>query len=108
MKLKEARLARGLGRPALAKMLAGAGAGIDMPTIWRYETGRVKPGIENARKLADALNVPVESIDEFQKAVADEAKNQDLNRAVEEARMQLAQQDTALRVAAQESGNVTQ
>ena len=64
MKLKEARLKAGLGRLRCAKL-----AGIDKPLLYRYELGLRRPGVRNATKIARALGVELEDIEEFRPAV---------------------------------------
>ena len=64
MKLKEARRRAGLGRVKAAKL-----SGVDASSIFRYETGRRVPGIENATRIARALGVGTGEVDEFRPAL---------------------------------------
>jgi len=55
--LKEIRLKKGITQVELAKHV-----GISQQTISHYETGRAKPSLDVAVKLAKALGVSVEEI----------------------------------------------
>ena len=57
MTLKEIRLKKGVTQVELAKHV-----GISQQTISHYETGRAKPSLDVAVKLAKALGVSVEEI----------------------------------------------
>ena len=57
MTLKEIRLKKGITQVELAKHV-----GISPQTISHYETGRAKPSLDVAVKLAKALGVSVEEI----------------------------------------------
>ena len=57
MTLKEIRLKKGITQVELAKHV-----GISQQTISHYETGRAKPSLDVAVKLAKALGVSVEEI----------------------------------------------
>lgn len=65
MKLKEARAAAGLGRRRASRCI-GMGVG----QLYRYEAGRLKPGIEVVMRISQglALKDPWQ-IDEFQPAL---------------------------------------
>ena len=56
-KLKNARLAAGLTQEELA-----AKCGMKKQSISRYENSEREPNIRTAKKLADALNIPLESL----------------------------------------------
>lgn len=56
-KLKTARLAAGLTQEELAER-----CGMKKQSISRYENSEREPNIRTAKKLADALNVPLESL----------------------------------------------
>ena len=57
MTLKEIRLKKGITQVELAKHV-----GISQQTISHYETGRAKPSLDVAVKLAKAFGVSVEEI----------------------------------------------
>ncbi|MCK5605695.1 helix-turn-helix domain-containing protein [Candidatus Pacearchaeota archaeon] len=56
-RLREIRDARSLTQPALGKMI-----GVTKATIYNWESGTRFPSRANMKKLADALQVPVESL----------------------------------------------
>ncbi len=58
--LREARRRAGLGRTKCAML-----AGIDAPSLARYETGRVQPGLLRALKIAKVLGVRADEVAEF-------------------------------------------
>lgn len=58
--LREARRRAGLGRVKCARL-----AGIDAPSLGRYETGKVVPGLVRALRIAKVLDVEVGEIAEF-------------------------------------------
>ena len=58
--LREARRRAGLGRVKCARL-----AGIDVPSLGRYETGKVQPGLVRALKIAKVLGVPADEVAEF-------------------------------------------
>jgi transcriptional regulator with XRE-family HTH domain len=62
--LREARLWAGLGRMKCARL-----AGIDAPSLGRYEAGKVRPGLSRAIRIAEVLGVPAGRIEEFIPAV---------------------------------------
>ena len=64
MKLKEARLGKGLGRGKLAER-----AGVTPPDLLRYEHAQKPPKLERALRIARALGVDPASIDEFRPAL---------------------------------------
>jgi transcriptional regulator with XRE-family HTH domain len=57
--LRKARLERGLKQRQVAEA-----TGITQPLLSDLESGRLKPGREMLRRLARALDVPVEWLDE--------------------------------------------
>jgi transcriptional regulator with XRE-family HTH domain len=58
--LREARRRVGLGRVKCAML-----AGIDPPSLARYEAGRVQPGLVRALKIAKVLGVQADRVVEF-------------------------------------------
>ena len=66
--LKEARKRAGLGREKCAAL-----SGISGPLILRYESGKARPGIVNAAKLARVIGVELDEVKEFERAL-EEAK----------------------------------
>lgn len=58
MKLEELRKSRDVSREALA-----VAVGVTYSTIANLETGRFKPRVDLAVKIAQFFNVPVESIE---------------------------------------------
>lgn len=58
--LREARRRAGLGRVKCASL-----AGIDAPSLARYETGTVQPGLIRALKIARVLGVRADEVAEF-------------------------------------------
>lgn len=60
MRLKEARVAAGLGRQRAARL-----AGVAKPLLYKYEAGIHRPGRENATRIAGVLGVGFADIDEF-------------------------------------------
>jgi transcriptional regulator with XRE-family HTH domain len=76
--LRAARKRAGLGLEPCARK-----AGVTVRLLLAYEMGRQKPGIANAARLARALDVRVDQIEEFTPAV----------REVEAAGFELAEAD---------------
>ena len=58
--LREARKRAGLGRAKCAML-----AGIDAPSLGRYETGKVRPGLVRAVRIAEVLGIRVDEVAEF-------------------------------------------
>ena len=56
-KLRAAREAHGLSRPALAEKV-----GVDPATIKRIENGTMQPVVGKAARIADALGVSLDSL----------------------------------------------
>jgi transcriptional regulator with XRE-family HTH domain len=52
-RIRKTRLARGIEQQELARL-----AGVKPHTMWRYEAGQMKPGVEKVDRMADALGVP--------------------------------------------------
>ena len=36
--------------------------GIKINSLWRYEQGKIRPSVDNALKISNALNVPIEEL----------------------------------------------
>ena len=64
VKLKEARIATGLGRRRASKCI-----GMGISQLYRYEAGLLRPGIEVVMRISQALELDPRSIDEFQHAL---------------------------------------
>ena len=62
--LKEARKRAGLGREKCAAL-----SGISGPLILRYESGKARPGIVNAAKLARVIGAELHEVREFEHAL---------------------------------------
>jgi len=66
MTLREARRRAGLGRVKCARL-----AGIDAPSLGRYEAGQVVPGLVRALRIAKVLGVEIGEVKEFVPTVRD-------------------------------------
>ena len=57
MKLREIRKQKGISQGRLSEL-----SHVDRVSISRYETGRKKPGVDNLKRLANALEVTTDEL----------------------------------------------
>jgi transcriptional regulator with XRE-family HTH domain len=56
-RIRAAREARSIGQAALARLI-----GVEPVTMWRYEAGRLRPGLASLEKIASTLSVTLDSL----------------------------------------------
>ena len=57
MQIKEIRQEKEISREELSKR-----TGIHSTLLWKYETGRITPGITNAQKIAEVLKCDIKDL----------------------------------------------
>lgn len=69
MKLKQAREKAGVGYSECVRL-----AGIDHSALYKYESGKAKPTLARALRIAEALGIELADVEEFGPALEEAAE----------------------------------